>query len=262
VQQRRRQRRGPLRRVAGGRRAEPVREPHRAGAAGDGAAEQPEREQYPADHAVAAGYQAGPEAHQAFGRLDGARQVAARAARRKLRGPVMAGQPWRLLGRGAEPGEDARAVVQSGPGQRAEHRGGIPPAHDPDIQAARHDPAASCPALRGRIRFPGTGHNRVWQPDGVGWRDGDYPRLGNGVAEFQVDRVREGSEDLTVTARAEQQVAGRKAGHADGQGNGRGAGFGRDLLGFGRLASLKALSSPGGHGAARGVTLMTHDQEW
>jgi len=122
VQQRGGQGGGPLRGIVGRRRAEPVRQPDRPGAAGDGPAEQPEREQDAADHAVTARHQARTEAYQVLGGLDGARQVAAGATGRQLGRAVMAGQARRLLGRRAQPGQHAVAMVEPGPGHRPKHR--------------------------------------------------------------------------------------------------------------------------------------------
>ena len=73
-------------------------------------------------------------------------------------------------------------------------------------------------AIRGNAgrSLPRTGDDRVRQPDRVRRRDGDHPRLGHGIGEIQVDRVRQGRQDLTVTAGAAQQVPGRQAGHPGG----------------------------------------------
>jgi hypothetical protein len=230
VQQRGGQRGRPLRRLERGRRAEPVRQPHGPRSARDDSAEQPERQQDAAHHAVAARDQSRAQPHQVLDRLDGARQVAARAAGSQLDGPVIAGQSPQRLGRRAELGQDAAAVIQPRPGQRPEHRGGIPPAHDPDVKPAGHDPALARPALGGCSRLPRAADDGVRQPDRVGRRDGDHPRLRHGVGEFQVDRVRQDREDLAVTARPAEQVAGGQAGHAGGHGQRTGARAGRGQL--------------------------------
>ena len=137
-------------------------------------------------------------------------------------GAVVARQPGRVLGRRVELGQDARAVVEPGPGQRPEHRRRIPPADDPDVEAAGQHPAPAGPAFR--LRGPGNGgrglprpgDDRVRQSDRVRRRHRDHPRLGHGISEFQIDRVRQGRQDLTVTADAAQQVPGRQAGHPGG----------------------------------------------
>jgi hypothetical protein len=122
VQQRRGQGGSALRGIVGGRRAEPVRQPDRPRAARDGPAEQAEREQDAADHAVAARHQARTETHELLGRLDGTRQVTAATAGRQLSRPVIARQPGCLLGGRAQSGQDAVTMIEPGPGQRPEHR--------------------------------------------------------------------------------------------------------------------------------------------
>ncbi len=220
MQQRRPQRRRPLPRIAGRRRAEPVREPHRPRSARDGAAQEPECEQHAADHAVAARDQAWTQAHHAFGRLDGAGQVTASAAGRQLGRAVLARQARRLLGGRAEPGQNAVAMIEPSPGQRPEHRGRVPPADDPDVKPAGHDPVPARPALLGmggRRGVPGAGDDRIRQPDRVRRRNGDHARLGNGIGKFQVEGLRQGRQDLARPARAAQQVTDRQAGHPGGR---------------------------------------------
>ena len=222
MQQRCGQRGRPLAGIAGHCRAEPVREPDRPGPAGDGPAQQSQCQQHPADHAVAARHQPGTKAHEVLGRLHGAGQVAARAARRELSWTVLARQPGRVLGGRVEPGQDPRAVVEPGPGQRSEHRRGIPPADDPDVQAAGQHPAPARPAVAGTGRgdagrgIPRAGNDRVRQPDRVRRRHRDHPRFGHGVGEFQVDGVRQRGQDLAMAADAAQQVPDRQAGHSCG----------------------------------------------
>ena len=136
-----------------------------------------------------------------------------RAAGRQPGRPVGLAQARCVLGVRAEPGQDAAAMIEPGPQQRAEHRGGIPPPDDPDVQAAGHDPAFARPAFRRRTCLEGAGDDGVRQPECVRRGNGDDARLGNDVGKFQADRVRQGGQDLARPARAAQHIADGQAGH-------------------------------------------------
>jgi len=125
----------------------------------------------------------------------------------------MVGQAGGVLGGRAEPGQHATAVIEPGPGHRPEHGGGIPPAHDPDVKPAGQDAPFARPAVIGLARLERAGDDRVRQPQGVRRRNGDNPRFGHHVGEFQVDRVRHGGQHLAGSARPAQYLADGQAGH-------------------------------------------------
>ena len=75
--------------------------------------QQTERQQQATDHAVPARHQPGAEAHQAFGQLDRAGEVAGGAAGGEGGGPVMALQAGPAAGRRIHPGQGSQPVLQA-----------------------------------------------------------------------------------------------------------------------------------------------------
>ena len=217
VQQRSPERRGPPRGVGGDRRAEPVSQPDRPRPAGDRAAEQPQRQQQPADHVVPAGGQTRAEADHPLGRLHRARQVAVRAAPASAAGPSW---PARLGPRSADAQARCKAAVpcssrarDSGPSTgEGSHQRSTRTVSCPDWTAPR--PIQDSPVTSGRgepVQAARRDGDRVRQPGRSGRGQHQHPGLCGGQREFQADRGGPRGDHPRRAARAGQRLADGQA---------------------------------------------------